>query len=282
MAVKNGFKILQKDFDFTKGETVVLSWDIVDGDDQAIDLSSGYYGRLAISDGRGGTAWYEAYADTLTSGGIVTKTISSEVTRDWTPGNYSVALVIVNENSTNPGIITEVATGRLVVQKVIVPEFLVALTYNGNGEDDGTAPAGTSARIGTEVTVAGFGDLEKDGKVVQHWNTAADGNGTNYLPGAKFYLDVNTTLYAKWLTNSFTVTYNGNTNTGGTAPVDSDSPYEHGDEVTVLGEGDLVKTGKVFAGWNTAANGSGTAYEEDEPFEIAFANVTLYAQWADE
>jgi hypothetical protein len=74
-----------------------------------------------------------------------------------------------------------------------------------------------------------------------------------------------------------TVTYNGNTNTGGTAPVDS-TDYAASATVRVKWRGTLVKTSNVFRAWNTAADGSGTFYHEDQDFEIA-ANLTLYAIW---
>ena len=78
---------------------------------------------------------------------------------------------------------------------------------------------------------------------------------------------------------TYTVTYNGNTNTSGTIPVDSSSPYLTGSTVTVLGNsGTLAKTGNTFAGWNTAANGSGTSYGQGDTFTIG-ANIILYARW---
>lgn len=78
---------------------------------------------------------------------------------------------------------------------------------------------------------------------------------------------------------TYTVTYNGNGSTGGTAPTDSNSPYASGATVTVLGNtGNLEKTGYDFNGWNTAANGSGTPYAAGATFSIS-ANTTLYAQW---
>ena len=80
--------------------------------------------------------------------------------------------------------------------------------------------------------------------------------------------------------NTYTVTYNGNGNTGGTAPVDSSSPYESGEEVTVLGPGDLVKKHYTFTGWNTAADGSGIAYSPLDTFTIN-SDMVLYAQWTD-
>lgn len=78
---------------------------------------------------------------------------------------------------------------------------------------------------------------------------------------------------------TYTVTYNGNGNTGGSAPTDGSSPYASGTTVTVLGNtGSLVKTGYTFAGWNTAADGSGTDRTASATFPIV-ANTTLYAKW---
>jgi len=80
---------------------------------------------------------------------------------------------------------------------------------------------------------------------------------------------------------TYTVTYNGNGNDGGSVPTDSNN-YPTGATVTVLGNtGSLVKTGYTFAGWNTAAGGSGTSYSAGNTFPMGAANVTLYARWTD-
>lgn len=77
----------------------------------------------------------------------------------------------------------------------------------------------------------------------------------------------------------FTITYNGNTNTGGYGPTDGSSPYAVGSTVTILGNtGTLAKSGFTFAGWNTAADGSGTSYSPGNTFAIS-ANTILYARW---
>lgn len=77
-----------------------------------------------------------------------------------------------------------------------------------------------------------------------------------------------------------TVTYNGNGNTGGTVPIDSNT-YLKGQSVTVLGNtGSLVKTGFSFSGWNTQANGSGTTYTQGQTFILGGSSVTLYALWS--
>lgn len=78
---------------------------------------------------------------------------------------------------------------------------------------------------------------------------------------------------------TFTVTYNGNANTGGTVPTDSNSPYQNGTKVTVLGNtGNLVKTNNTFTGWNTKGDGTGTTYTQGSEFNIS-ANTILYAEW---
>jgi len=78
---------------------------------------------------------------------------------------------------------------------------------------------------------------------------------------------------------TYTVTYNGNGSTGGAAPTDGNS-YLSGATVTVLGNtGGLVKTSSTFAGWNSAANGSGASYTAGSTFAMASLPVVLYAQW---
>jgi len=157
------------------------------------------------------------------------------------------------------------------------------VTYNGNANTGGSVPtdSGTYAAGATVTVLGNTGNLVKSGYSFAGWNTAANGSGTNYAGGATFTMGVaNVTLYAKWTLVTYSVTYNGNGSTGGSAPVDSGT-YATGATVTVLGNtGILVKSGSTFAGWNTAANGTGTYYNPAETFAMPFANVTLYAQWA--
>lgn len=81
-----------------------------------------------------------------------------------------------------------------------------------------------------------------------------------------------------FLTDDRYVRYDGNENTGGTAPVDENNPYVKGGEVTVLDKGDLIRTGYTFNGWNTLADGKGTAYAVGAKFNIE-EDTVLYAQW---
>ena len=77
----------------------------------------------------------------------------------------------------------------------------------------------------------------------------------------------------------YTVTYDGNGNTGGDPPVD-ETGYEANAKVTVLGNtGNLEKTYYNFGGWNSEAEGAGTGYRGGTTFNIGTSNATLYADW---
>jgi uncharacterized repeat protein (TIGR02543 family) len=158
-----------------------------------------------------------------------------------------------------------------------------ALAYNGNGNSSGAAPTdGSSPYVaGATATVLGAGTLGKTGYTFTGWNTTANGGGLQYSAGDTLTIASNTTLYAQWSPSgaSYTVTYNGNGNTGGTVPTDPNSPYLVGSSVTVLGNtGGLVKTNYTFGGWNTTTNGAGTSYNPGGTFTIG-TNTILYAQW---
>nr|WP_285891245.1 S-layer homology domain-containing protein [Paenibacillus pasadenensis] len=157
------------------------------------------------------------------------------------------------------------------------------VTYDGNGNTSGSAPS-DSKSYSPGVTVNVYSNTTAFARThysFAGWNTQADGTGTDYAAGAAFSMgSSDVTLYAKWTLNpTYTVTYNGNGSTGGSVPVDSGS-YEQGVTISVFNNnGNLVKKGYTFAGWNTAADGSGTGYVDGMDFLIGTKNITLFAQW---
>jgi len=162
------------------------------------------------------------------------------------------------------------------------------LTYNGNGSTGGSVPVdSTDYEEGQLITVLGnTGSLVKTGYSFVGWNTQADGNGTTYTQGQQFTMGVaNVTLYAKWIEfPPYTVTYDGNGNTGGSVPVDP-TDYEEGDIVVIPGNtGYLLKINVAgvsyrFEGWNTQADGTGTTYTQGQTFMMGTADVTVYTKW---
>ena len=89
------------------------------------------------------------------------------------------------------------------------------------------------------------------------------------------------TIKAKWSANTYTIVYNGNGATGGST-ANSSHTYDTTKTLTVNG---FTKNGYTFKGWNTKADGTGTAYYNNQGvLNLTTTNggtVTLYAQWDD-
>lgn len=160
------------------------------------------------------------------------------------------------------------------------PTFTV--TYNGNGSESGEIPVDSRRyEEGESVTVAAnSGDMAIKGKTFTGWNTEKEGdNGSAYTPNASFLMGTkNVTLYARWTTNpTYTITYHGNSNTGGTVP--SAVSDEVGVVVSIAAQGSMVNTGHTFTGWNSFTDGSGKEYAPNDLYEITEHDDTLFAQW---
>jgi uncharacterized repeat protein (TIGR02543 family) len=78
---------------------------------------------------------------------------------------------------------------------------------------------------------------------------------------------------------SYTIAYDGNSNTGGTT---DNTSHDYG-EMQMLASNGFTRTGYTFAGWNTEKNGMGISYTNAQPVSnltaILNATITLYAQW---
>ena len=120
-----------------------------------------------------------------------------------------------------------------------------SITYDANGGIN--APIDTSGISGTNWYYSGStvqvklqGSMTKLGHSFDYrWNTKADGTGTNYSPGIPTTLTSNLVLYAMWNEGGKSrLIYNGNGNTGGTAPVAVGNAggdyYYIGTEVTTI------------------------------------------------
>ena len=156
-----------------------------------------------------------------------------------------------------------------------LPYQLNTVTYNVNG-GSGTAPVSqTQTAPAQSFTLATYSGT-RSGYHLAGWNTLANGTGTNYSFGSSLVPVGAVTLYAKWLSY---ITYDGNTNESGTVP-DSTTAVSSAAITTLSNNArTLAKTGYTFAGWNTAANGSGTNYAAGLATYSSPGDITLYAQW---
>ncbi|WP_169314422.1 InlB B-repeat-containing protein [Turneriella parva] len=89
-------------------------------------------------------------------------------------------------------------------------------------------------------------------------------------------------IFPTGTTGGYNIIYNANGAESGTAPSDS-TIYPTGNNATILGNtGSMTRAYHTFAGWNTAADGSGTLYVAGASLAIASANVVLHAQWVED
>ena len=154
----------------------------------------------------------------------------------------------------------------------------ITITYNPevsggtNVTETKTADSAFGLRANT-FTRAGF--------TFAGWATTSGGS-VSKSDSATVTLLIDTTYYAVWTANKYTVTYNGNSNSGGSVPTDT-SEYLNGASVTVkANSGNLVRTGYSFVGWTIDAQNTGTLYLpslSDTTYTVNLANMVFYAKW---
>ncbi|MBO4730195.1 MAG: InlB B-repeat-containing protein, partial [Bacteroidaceae bacterium] len=125
----------------------------------------------------------------------------------------------------------------------------------------------------------------RDGYDFDGWNTEKDGTGTSYADGQTITATHNIVLYAQWKQSSGTddtikyyIEYDPNGATKNGIPAIPIRKSINGGQVTILYPCTYSRSGFDFIGWNTAADGSGTAYA-DQQRVVFTSDVTLYAQW---
>ena len=151
------------------------------------------------------------------------------------------------------------------------------LTYDGNGATGGkTDPQNGVTDQKVNVRQNGF---TRDGYTFVRWDTQADCRGKAVNPGDKWTLQGSGTLYACWTGNMQTLTYHGNGATGGNTAAQSGKT---GDELTTNANG-FTRDGYTFVRWDTAKDGSGTAYGEGKNgvgrYTMKPTGNDLYAIW---
>ncbi|MDR1778991.1 MAG: GBS Bsp-like repeat-containing protein [Clostridiales Family XIII bacterium] len=151
------------------------------------------------------------------------------------------------------------------VQKARNPQ--VTVTFNANG--------GTTLSMASKTAYYGaaYGTLattSRTGYTFDGWYTAASG-GTKVTSTTKYTAVGNSTLYAHWKANNYTVTFNSN---GGITP-HSTVTQTYGQPYVL--PADPVRTGYTFTGWYTAASG-GTKVTSATTYTLTTGS-TLYAHW---
>ncbi|MGA2781930.1 MAG: InlB B-repeat-containing protein [Smithella sp.] len=166
---------------------------------------------------------------------------------------------------------TEFTATTPVTASITVYAFWTANTnpvYTVTFDSQGGTPVGPQHAVsGGTVTLPAA--PTKTGYLFNNWNIKVDGTGAQFTASTTVTGDI--TVYAQWSSYDYVVTYNSQ---GGTSVTSQDviSP------ATTVGTlpADPTKTNYNFAGWNTQADGSGTAFTATT---TVTADITVYAQW---
>lgn len=189
-----------------------------------------------------------------------TITVSSGL---FTFANVGTAARLLQWNNSSP----RFACYTSAQVKLVLFKCSSTVTFNGNGSTGGSM-SNQSASSATALTSNAF---TRTGYTFAGWNTASNGSGTAYANGASYPFTASTTLYAQWTPSSSTVTFDSN---GGTGTMSNQTASV----ATNLTTNAFTHSGYTFAGWNTASNGSGTAYLDGASYPFS-SSTTLYAQW---
>lgn len=146
-----------------------------------------------------------------------------------------------------------------------------ALTDN----EDGTYQLIATYGGGTTVN---YGDNQTEGGTSgSGWGNITASTVGNPTSTTKCKYVFNSSNTSVTITRLCKITYDANEGTG-TAPDAQDNIIYNTSTTVQDNTKGLYKAGYSFAGWNTKANGSGTAYKPGQTFKPT-ADITLYAQW---
>jgi uncharacterized repeat protein (TIGR02543 family) len=148
------------------------------------------------------------------------------------------------------------------------------ITFDANG-GTGTMASQTIADGGSANLTAN--QYTRTGYSFNGWGTIPSQTTGTYTDGGFYTMGTSdVTLYAIWVINSYTVTFNANGGTGTMAPL----TVIYGVSTTLTANS-FTRDGCTFSGWATSASATGADYADCATYSTGLANATLYAVWKD-
>lgn len=135
------------------------------------------------------------------------------------------------------------------------------MAYNTAAADGSGWQSGDTSKIRGYRFLGWYAGPQDDAGLYD-WNTLLTGN---------------VTVYAHWQRLQANVVYDAN---GGTGSHGTTTGWQYSD-VTVPSDASksFKRDGYVFLGWDTQADGNGTAYKDGSQVPLQDKDITLYAQW---
>lgn len=157
------------------------------------------------------------------------------------------------------------ASGSLGVERKVS----YTVSFNANG---GTGAPGSQTRWYGEVIYLSSTRPTRTGYIFQGWAKSPNGR-VEYNPGSAYGLDANTTLYAIWSPETYTISFNANGGSG--APGNQTKTYG---QTLTLSSTRPTRTNYNFIGWGTSSGSTSAAYQPGGSY-TSNGNATLYAVW---
>ncbi|MCR5850718.1 MAG: InlB B-repeat-containing protein [Bacteroidaceae bacterium] len=232
-------------------------------------LSAHYY-TLNLPDGVTASGEHSTYNNVDYYAPGTTVTLSGGTT----PAGYAVSDYKVDGTPIG-GTTFEISSNAIVT--IVTTPIEYSITYHENG---GTMPNVYPTTYDIESADITLPTLTRDGYTFGGWyvNDGLTGDAVTTITtgayGAKEF-------WAKWTAHTYTVAFDKNNNDA-TGTMDAQS-FTYGESAKALTANAFERTGYTFSGWNTAADGSGSAYTNQQEVQNLTneqgATVTLYAQW---
>jgi uncharacterized repeat protein (TIGR02543 family) len=153
----------------------------------------------------------------------------------------------------------------------------------GGTLDPTTSMADMNMEYGEEKNLLPNGYLVT-GYLFDSWNTSSDGTGTKYedMDAVKNLTTTDgeiVTLYARWGATPYTVIFDKNSSQATGTMNNISKEYN---ETFNLPANTYTRNGYNFNGWNTASNGTGIHYDDEQSVKNLDIDgeITLYAEWS--
>ena len=145
------------------------------------------------------------------------------------------------------------------------------IVFDGNGATSGSMKP-MKVICGKEFKMPKCEFSKSGANKTNIWSTKRDGSGG--------VLSKYTKLFPMFITNTYTITYHANATDAVGTTASSHHTYDKSASLTANG---FTRSGYMFLGWNTTADGSGTTYTDMQEVKNLTdqnnVNIDLYAMW---
>jgi uncharacterized repeat protein (TIGR02543 family) len=210
----------------------------------------------------------------------ITYIMDGGVNDDSNPATYTVRDSIPLQNPTRPGYgfirwrnIDSITVTAIAKGSAGDTTFYAEWTAEGYTITFVDAQLDTvSLPVTYDAPIGALPEPTCDGYSFKGWYTEENGGGVQYAVDTVYRIAGDTTLYAQWTVNVYTITFNAQDGTGS----HSDQSVTYGTAIGTLPE--PTRDGYTFIGWFTEVGG-GTQYVGGMALYSTVDNTTLYAQW---